>query len=561
MLKRIISGLSAVVLSISSLFVFAPVLVSAAADTCTWTGGGDGTSFSDGANWSGCDNGGVPESGDSLVFDRDGATNHLILDNDIVGATFAGISVTGSSNGWGTTIEGETFTLAGNISVHNSHMVIDVDVVLAANFEKSGEGHLTIGSEDGETRSLTQSTHSITLTQGSLSVTSDISGSGTISNNSEYHLILSGDNSLFTGSIEVNLGSFSASGSTSLGDSASGTTVADGAKLSFDGNTEYEINEPITIGGGSADNAALNLLAYGGCNGKKVTLTGTLTLTKDLFVGGDVNCTLEIAGTINGEHKISVQEGSQLELIISSKDNNSETPSGTVEPKKTTVTIEPDDKDENATVIIGKNQTYVINGVRGYVSVSNGGVLKGSGQIATISLSDGGILAPGQSPGCLTTENIYDQGEIQVEIGGTTACEQYDQLIVTGSDNDAIENDVVLFDEETDTENTSLLNISFLDDYLPVAGDKFTIINNQGDTAVLGTFNGLAEGATVTSGEVAFQISYVGGDGNDVVLTVISSPNTGFGLLSANPVVTFMATITAAGAIILLGRRYKQMNT
>jgi len=49
-------------------------------------------------------------------------------------------------------------------------------------------------------------------------------------------------------------------------------------------------------------------------------------------------------------------------------------------------------------------------------------------------------------------------------------------------------------------------------------GTKYTLINNTGTGAVTGTFNGLPEWATVTAGGYSFIITYVGGDGNDVVL-------------------------------------------
>jgi hypothetical protein len=55
----------------------------------------------------------------------------------------------------------------------------------------------------------------------------------------------------------------------------------------------------------------------------------------------------------------------------------------------------------------------------------------------------------------------------------------------------------------------------------PSAGQSFTIIDNDGAESVSGTFTGLPEGAMVTSGLYRFRISYAGGDGNDVVLTVL----------------------------------------
>jgi hypothetical protein len=58
----------------------------------------------------------------------------------------------------------------------------------------------------------------------------------------------------------------------------------------------------------------------------------------------------------------------------------------------------------------------------------------------------------------------------------------------------------------------------------PAVGDVFRIVDVQGDAAVQGTFAGLAEGATFSVGRVSFRISYVGGTGNDVTLTVTAVP-------------------------------------
>ncbi|HEV7570900.1 MAG TPA: Ig-like domain repeat protein [Thermoanaerobaculia bacterium] len=60
----------------------------------------------------------------------------------------------------------------------------------------------------------------------------------------------------------------------------------------------------------------------------------------------------------------------------------------------------------------------------------------------------------------------------------------------------------------------------------PAAGQTFVIIDNDGTDAVTGTFTGLPEGATVAGGIANFAISYHGGDGNDVVLTALSTQKT-----------------------------------
>jgi len=65
--------------------------------------------------------------------------------------------------------------------------------------------------------------------------------------------------------------------------------------------------------------------------------------------------------------------------------------------------------------------------------------------------------------------------------------------------------------------NTASLNLAG-STYAGNVGDTFTLINNDGSDAVIGTFNGLPEGAYVSLAGQPAQIHYAGGDGNDVVL-------------------------------------------
>lgn len=86
-------------------------------------------------------------------------------------------------------------------------------------------------------------------------------------------------------------------------------------------------------------------------------------------------------------------------------------------------------------------------------------------------------------------------------LDGTTAGTLYHQVSVTGA--------VSL------TGSTLSLSGS----YTPGVSDSFTLIDNDGADAVTGTFSGLAEGATVTFNGQTLRITYVGGTGNDVVLS------------------------------------------
>ncbi len=122
------------------------------------------------------------------------------------------------------------------------------------------------------------------------------------------------------------------------------------------------------------------------------------------------------------------------------------------------------------------------------VNVSAGAKLMGTGIIGSVSLL-GGKLAPGNSPGTLHVSNLTlnSAATFEVEIAGPTAGTQYDQLISTGA---------------VDLGNAVL---SLVPTYIPAAGQVFTIITG---TSITGTFNGLANGSTITANGVKFRVNY-----------------------------------------------------
>ena len=51
-------------------------------------------------------------------------------------------------------------------------------------------------------------------------------------------------------------------------------------------------------------------------------------------------------------------------------------------------------------------------------------------------------------------------------------------------------------------------------------GTVFTLISNTATTAISGTFANLSEGLIFSIGPNTYRVSYHGGDGNDLTLTV-----------------------------------------
>ena len=121
-------------------------------------------------------------------------------------------------------------------------------------------------------------------------------------------------------------------------------------------------------------------------------------------------------------------------------------------------------------------------------------------------------VAPGQNPGTgiLSTGGVSFglNASLVVELNGTTAGTGYDQLSVTGG---------------IDLSGGTTLAVASLG-FVPPIGTAFTIIRNSTGASVSGEFVGLPEGATFVKNTTTFQISYFGGAGHDIVLTVVPTP-------------------------------------
>lgn len=220
---------------------------------------------------------------------------------------------------------------------------------------------------------------------------------------------------------------------------------------------------------------------------------------------------------------------------------------------------------------VGPSQTLYLDGaitggIDSGVDVGEKGILKGGGTAQHyIKVETGGIVAPGHSPGCLTTNNLIVNGTYQAEIGGNQPCTGYDQIVVTGGSSGPIVATTTAVDVTNGTLDTSLVN-----SFVPAVGDSFRIVNNQSSDAVTGIFAGLPEGTTFTTQGVTYRISYVGGDGNDIVLTVTNvsgaaaalpkAPNTGFRLVLENPMTTLGIITLISLVISLIARRIKLAN-
>ncbi|MFO0810521.1 MAG: hypothetical protein U0746_17990 [Gemmataceae bacterium] len=147
----------------------------------------------------------------------------------------------------------------------------------------------------------------------------------------------------------------------------------------------------------------------------------------------------------------------------------------------------------------------------GPVAVTSTGTLLGSGTVGNVTFT-GGSLFPAPSsltvaPGTLRTGNLSAAaaGSTNVYLFGPGS---NISVAVTGT---VSVGGQLVFSRPTD--------------YQPTAGDRFTLISNDGTDPVIGTFAGVPEGGTVNLGNGnSLRITYRGGDGNDVVASALPIP-------------------------------------
>lgn len=150
------------------------------------------------------------------------------------------------------------------------------------------------------------------------------------------------------------------------------------------------------------------------------------------------------------------------------------------------------------------------------------GRLTGTGTIKGQAIAYSGTIAPGHDelPGILRLNmlNVFNNGRLEFTLNGPALGTQYSQILI---DDSTYEYTQVSLDS----------NSSFLDlvlNYEPLPGQSFELIDILGSQPINNTFKDLPEGGIYTAQfnntAYGFQVSYVGGDGNDLVLTAVAVP-------------------------------------
>jgi autotransporter-associated beta strand protein len=330
----------------------------------------------------------------------------------------------------------------------------------------------------------------------------------------------------FAGVIVLNSGStINAQAGSTL--NLTGTISTVNFLLTFLGGGSINANQTIS-GGGGVTQAGPGIATLGATNtygGATSVNNGTLRVgaatnvipdtsavnvssgaTLDLNNFSETIGSLAGAGSVNlGSGTLTVGDASSTELSGSISGSGSLTKVGTG-----TLTLSGVNSYTGPTTI--NAGSLVVNGnvVLSTFTVNSGATLGGSGTVGPVNAASGATLNPGVQGGSPVTLNT---GALGLGAGSTlilrlngTGAGNFDQLSTTG------------------TVNLGGATLMAILNFTPAVGNAFTLIQNDGTDAVVGTFAGLAEGATLTLNGQLFQITYRGGDGNDVVMTRFQPP-------------------------------------
>lgn len=356
-----------------------------------------------------------------------------------------------------------------------------------------------------------------------------ILGSGAEVSSVDGNVSLIGDSQLEDG-IRLDSGatvSTSGSGNVVLDGSSSGTDTGDSGVVLFEGAVSA-VDGDVTISGtGEYTGVALASNSQADVSGSgKLTIDGAGGLGRGVHLAPNVSAStadgdLLIQGTASGLDGVDL-EGSQIVT----------TGTGSADISGSSLLMS-----QMATIYSGGNVAVDVNGdasLATIVSIGDVSVRSASGvirdhdnpvDVSGANVTFSGIVAPGITQGILNVSgdfNFEDGSLFNLDLDGVLPGEgagNHDQLSVAGGITISSNVGLVL------TQSTTF-----------ALGETITILENDGSDPVNGAFSGLPEGSFIAStgdgvASQLFRISYTGGDGNDVVLTALSLPDTSVSLV------------------------------
>ena len=288
---------------------------------------------------------------------------------------------------------------------------------------------------------------------------------------------------------------------------AAGNQIADSAPIWFASFGTLNLN-------GHSETVSY---AYGATQGRIDLGNGTLTLTGNspAQLGADNN-----HFTITGTAASAFRKQGSGTLTIYRK-------------------METEDGDELTTLHVESGKVRLFNYWQGPINVA-GGTLEGAARTGTIT----------NQGGTLNLSEMESKGVETLGAGGTYVCALTSEMPGTGFG-------VI---EVTGGINLTGMTLNLSLGYLPMTASTYTLLVNDGTDAVVGTFNGLPEGAIFNVNGRPFSITYKAGSGkNDVMIRFIGTGTPGPEITSLQPQANGSVRIDMkweAGKTVRLERAY-----
>jgi len=417
-----------------------------------------------------------------------------------------GTDVTVTSGTAGVTFGSTNLSASGATFTANASTLLTLGAVTGTNtgFTVNGAGNTTIGGAIG-------------------------TGTGTLTKAGAGSLTLLATNT-FSGAIAINGGLIQVGNGGTTGTLGSGSVaIATGASLRFNRSNDLTVSNVLS-GAGSVTKLGASALTLTGTN----TFTGGTSInsgsvriaaaanlgTGNITLAGGTLAATETF-TLGSSRVISLTANSILDVAATKTLTFDGAFSGSSDLNKAGA----------GTLIIGGSSTYtgatkvsdgrlVVNGnisTSSLTTVSQTGILSGSGILGAVTIEATGTHSPGNSPGIVSTGDYTLEGSLIMESLGINPGVGYDQIQVAGLVN------------LSGTLSAQFTGGTYAD------GNMLFFLLNDGTDAVTGTFAGLAQGDIVTSfGGFNWQISYnANGDspgspsfsgGNDIALMAIPEP-------------------------------------
>lgn len=283
-------------LAVLAINVISTTPAQAAADTCTWTGAGGNTSASNSGNWTGCDNGGVPEADDNLVFPNGPANKTVLYDIEVrpVDISISGDDYTFNEN------FPVFINLNGDLAISGDNTTINPDIF----FDHSTDVTFTHSGSGTDINGKIVLDSSAVDADMTFDITSDLSlpeldgyfnpGKLTKTGSGKLTITSGGSNFGVPKGVEINDGTWECAAVNCFGRSDNDVTVnGDSAAIRLVNGTSTVAND-FTLSG---NNPAGSLQSVDSSH----TLSGTVTLDGDSTITSSGTFhTLELTGVLAG---------------------------------------------------------------------------------------------------------------------------------------------------------------------------------------------------------------------------------------------------------------------